>query len=458
MSVLPPESERPTAVRGTSRPRVQTGARPGAYATSLAPFVPPPLPKPAPAQPQTPRQTVANLLRRTRRAPAKEMIDLKDKRKDSPTTWAAFHQELAEKQRIQLAAAALDLQPTAASERSGKDERTGEDLPIGAGLDAAIHTTWNIGYSKVRDPKRDTRIAGPLPVALAHTEVRAGAQRTERAGLLDWAKPPTEEELATPAATRLRGAVPDTSHMSTAFGGSTGRGIFVLTQGQLHVTDTSRYAAMFRDSEEPGGGVIEAYHSSITGGQPVDAAGEIEIRDGRVVAISNLSGHYRPGPEHLLNTLSWLAGRGIDVSGIKVGVLDRNYDAVRFVKSGGDVAALEARGLAARGVVIGRDPVTGRTTASILHPTEGLLSNLSVAAQQRILSEPRGPLSGSVLGKVAELESEPRPLPSAAGPVGEPRSPSSADFVEQRATLANLLSGRRRGTVAQLRDRFSGGT
>ncbi len=456
MSVLPPEPERRPPV-GETRPRVQTGARPGAFATSRAPFVPPPLPKPAPARPQTRAQTLARLLRRTRRAPAKEMIDLDDERKDSPATWVAFHQELADKQQIQLGAAALDPQPTAASERSGRDERTGEDLPIGAGLAAAIDATGNITYSTVADPKRDTRIAGPLPVALARTEVRPGAQRTDRAGLLDWANPPTEEELATPAESRLRGAVPDTSHMSTAFGGSTGRGIFVLTQGHLHVTDTSRYAAMFRETEGPGSGVIEAYHSSITGGRPVDAAGEIEIRDGRVVAISNLSGHYRPGPEHLLNTLSWLAGRGIDVSGITVGVLDRNYDAARFVKAGGDVAALEARALSARGVVLGQDPVTGRKTASISHPTKGLLSNLSVAAQQRILAEPPGQLSESALGKVAELHSDAPALPSAAAPAGETRSPSSAEFAERRATLANLLTGRRRGTVAQLRDRFSGG-
>jgi hypothetical protein len=460
MSVLPPESERPPAVRGTPRPRVQTAARPEAFGTSRARFNPPEtLAVGRPGGQQTRGQYVASLLRRTRRAPAKEMIEMDDGTKDSPTTWANFHEGLADKQRIQLAAAARDRQPTAAAERSG------EELPIGPNLSAALDATDSIAFAEAAQSKpTDRRIIGPLAFALGRTEVRPGPQRTERAGLLDWANPPAEEELATPAETRLRGPVPDTSHMSTAFGGSTGRGIFVLTQGQLHVTDTSRYAEMFHDDRFRG--VTEAYHSSITGGRPVDAAGEIEIRDGRVVAISSASGHYRPGPEHLLNTLSWLAGRGIEVSGVKVGVLDKEYDAVRFVEAGGDVAALEADALAARGVVLGRDPATGRTTASISHPTKGLLSNLSVAAQQRILSEPAGELSAGTLTDVFFVEDETRRVNTAAQssrgagvapstPATAGRAKPSAEFGQRRATLANLLPGRRRGTVAPIRDRFS---
>lgn len=447
MSVLPPEPERRPALRQPDGPRVATGARPDAFSSARGWFDAPPAPAVGRApRRQTRGEYVARLLRRTRRVPAKAMVDMDDPSKDSPASWDDFHRRLASKQQVQLAAAERDPQPTAARERSGLE------LPVGPQLEAALEATGDIAFAKTGQQRETTKVVGPLAFALARTEVRAGPRRSERAGLLDWSNPPSAEELATPPEQRLRGAVPDTAHMSTAFGGSSGRGIFVLTQGQLHVTDTARYAEMF------GGGGIEAYHSSITGGRPVDAAGEIEIRDGRVLAISNLSGHYRPDPEHLLNTLSWLAGRGIDVSGVKVGVLDKEYDAVRFVEAGGDVTALEADGLRARGVAITKDPATGRTTASVTHPKDGILPNLTVASQQRILAQPAGTLSPGTLGEISSMESDARALQSAAQPAAAgPRARPSEQLRGRRETLSRLLPGRRRNTVAPIRDRFSGG-
>ena len=41
-------------------------------------------------------------------------------------------------------------------------------------------------------------------------------------------------------------------------------------------------------------GLGEFHHSSLVSGAPVAAAGEIEVRNGELTAISDKSGHYRP--------------------------------------------------------------------------------------------------------------------------------------------------------------------
>jgi len=45
------------------------------------------------------------------------------------------------------------------------------------------------------------------------------------------------------------------------------------------------------------------HHTSFLSGQPVAAAGEIEVSAGRIVAVSNASGHYQPQPGYLLQFL-----------------------------------------------------------------------------------------------------------------------------------------------------------
>lgn len=50
------------------------------------------------------------------------------------------------------------------------------------------------------------------------------------------------------------------------------------------------------------------HHSSFVSGQLVRCAGMIKIDDGRVSAISNNSGHYKPGTHHLVNMVRFLAG------------------------------------------------------------------------------------------------------------------------------------------------------
>jgi uncharacterized protein YukE len=74
----------------------------------------------------------------------------------------------------------------------------------------------------------------------------------------------------------------DTSTGSTHWSGA-GRAIFVMDRsGNL-------YASL---EQAPG----YLHHSSLLGGEPVVGAGEIEVRDGRLVAMTDQSGHYMPQP------------------------------------------------------------------------------------------------------------------------------------------------------------------
>jgi hypothetical protein len=79
---------------------------------------------------------------------------------------------------------------------------------------------------------------------------------------------------------------------------SQGRAIFVMDgNGNL-------YASM--DQE-----VGRIHHTSLLAGQPVVGAGELEVRDGRVVAMTDASGHYRPEPEHNDRVLQSLRDQGL---------------------------------------------------------------------------------------------------------------------------------------------------
>lgn len=53
------------------------------------------------------------------------------------------------------------------------------------------------------------------------------------------------------------------------------------------------------------------YHSSLVAGQPVSAAGMMHVKDGRLLLLSNESGHYAPPPSCLAHVMSRLAGLGV---------------------------------------------------------------------------------------------------------------------------------------------------
>nr|WP_221382999.1 hypothetical protein [Actinoplanes polyasparticus] len=93
------------------------------------------------------------------------------------------------------------------------------------------------------------------------------------------------------------GSLYDTSAGSTHWSGQ-GRAIFVMDgSGNLYATL----------DQFPG----RIHHSSLLGGESVAGAGEIEVRDGRLVAMTDQSGHYQPRAEHNDIALQSLRDQGL---------------------------------------------------------------------------------------------------------------------------------------------------
>jgi hypothetical protein len=90
----------------------------------------------------------------------------------------------------------------------------------------------------------------------------------------------------------------DTSGGTSAWSRGRGRAIFVMDeQGNLYASNRQI--------------VGQFHHSSFLGGNPVAGAGELEVADGNLMAISRQSGHYKPQLEHLQQTVDHLRGQGL---------------------------------------------------------------------------------------------------------------------------------------------------
>lgn len=83
-----------------------------------------------------------------------------------------------------------------------------------------------------------------------------------------------------------------------------GRAIYVMDQ------HGNFYASKFHQ-------VGKFHHSSLIAGGPVAAAGEIEVKNGKLVAISDKSGHYRPKRSFTNQALHELKKRGMGLSDVK---------------------------------------------------------------------------------------------------------------------------------------------
>ncbi|MGN9788968.1 hypothetical protein ACTMTF_46770 [Nonomuraea sp. ZG12] len=92
------------------------------------------------------------------------------------------------------------------------------------------------------------------------------------------------------------------AHSHWAPGG--GRAIFVM----------DRYGNLYAEKEHVVG---EFHHSSFLSGGRVTGAGDIEVENGVLTAISRHSGHYRPKPEDLDRVIGALKRAGIDVDGVQ---------------------------------------------------------------------------------------------------------------------------------------------
>ena len=64
------------------------------------------------------------------------------------------------------------------------------------------------------------------------------------------------------------------------------------------------------------------HHSSILAGQPVLAAGDMTIVQGRLLELSNSSGHYRPAPQSLNLVIQQLRSLGVAMESVKIVAID----------------------------------------------------------------------------------------------------------------------------------------
>jgi len=92
------------------------------------------------------------------------------------------------------------------------------------------------------------------------------------------------------------GSLFDTTRARTHFSG--GRAIFVMDG------DGNLYASLNQQ-------VGHTHHSSFLGGRPVVGAGEIEVHQGKMVAMTDQSGHYQPLPHMNDRVLGSLRGQGM---------------------------------------------------------------------------------------------------------------------------------------------------
>lgn len=59
------------------------------------------------------------------------------------------------------------------------------------------------------------------------------------------------------------------------------------------------------------------HHSTLAGGQPVAAAGELVIVNGALISVSNESGHYRPPPDSIDLVIGRFKELGLKMDGVK---------------------------------------------------------------------------------------------------------------------------------------------
>ncbi len=91
------------------------------------------------------------------------------------------------------------------------------------------------------------------------------------------------------------------------------------------------------------------HHSSFNDGADVRAAGDMTVKDGQLKAISNESGHYQPGAEHLTAAMEHLDGMGVEVGTSQVDFnagpagTHTGLHGGEFMRSGGNLPLMGAR-------------------------------------------------------------------------------------------------------------------
>ncbi len=112
-----------------------------------------------------------------------------------------------------------------------------------------------------------------------------------------------------------------------------GQRLFVSSDGYSLPYDTRGYDSALINSKNSGLAIYvvspdqklyagesvfgKFHHSSFLGGAPVLAAGELRCEDGRLVRITDQSGHYRPSRRYAFNFLLFLRRNRVDLHGIE---------------------------------------------------------------------------------------------------------------------------------------------
>lgn len=151
-----------------------------------------------------------------------------------------------------------------------------------AGESVPGNEIWNRGATKTREVKYVARHSDRAAYKLEAREVIINGKKETR----------LHDANGTPFDTRT----------AEAHDGAT-RAIFVMNaQGEVFSSTYQEAAYM--------------HHSSLSGGAPVAAAGELMVEHGKVVGITNRSGHYQPGPEFTNQLVRSLRDQGLDLTGV----------------------------------------------------------------------------------------------------------------------------------------------
>ena len=94
----------------------------------------------------------------------------------------------------------------------------------------------------------------------------------------------------------------DTSKGASLFSDGDGRAIFVMDEQGRIFASNSHSRGQF-------------HHSSFLSGRPVASAGELVVRDGRILEITRRSGHYTPTEAQLNQFVERVRSSGVDLSG-----------------------------------------------------------------------------------------------------------------------------------------------
>jgi hypothetical protein len=133
-----------------------------------------------------------------------------------------------------------------------------------------------------------------------------------------------------------RGKPLDTSKFTRAISlGATiaGSAIFVMTtSGQIYLGDEGAEARLSKtDQNNPALLQWLFKHSTFMAGGEVAAAGEIVFKNGKLVTISDRSGHYQPTKTAMLQLLHLFDSHGVDLKGVIISIGNVDFDAYELL-------------------------------------------------------------------------------------------------------------------------------